>query len=111
VLNSLTKLKCLVCQTGLSDFGSSNFATSFIKFHNRLFTLPPLGHIKGLSPVPANATAREQDAVTVPPTVAVARPTATRGTSAWHDHGGGNSPDGRGDDGVAGSGQRDGARR
>jgi hypothetical protein len=49
VLNSLTKLKCPICQIGLSDFGSSNSAMSFIKFQNRLFTPSPLGDINGLS--------------------------------------------------------------
>jgi hypothetical protein len=48
VQNSLTKLECPVYQTGLSDFGSSNSAVSFVKFHNHLFT-PPLCDIKGLS--------------------------------------------------------------
>jgi hypothetical protein len=32
VLNSLTKPECPVCQTGLSDFDSSNSAVSFVKF-------------------------------------------------------------------------------
>jgi hypothetical protein len=44
MLNSLTKLECLVCQTGLSGFGSSNFTTSFIKFQNHLFTPPSRRH-------------------------------------------------------------------
>jgi hypothetical protein len=48
LINSLTKLDCRVCQTGLSGFGSSNSAASFVKFQNHLFT-PPLGDIKGLS--------------------------------------------------------------
>jgi hypothetical protein len=42
----LTKQDCPVCQTGLSDFASSNFAVSFVKFQNHLFTP---GDIKGLS--------------------------------------------------------------
>jgi hypothetical protein len=37
VLNSLTKSECPICQTELSNFDSSNFAVSFIKFQNRLF--------------------------------------------------------------------------
>jgi hypothetical protein len=45
---SLTKPECPVCQTGLSGFGSSNSAASFVKYQNCLFT-PPLGDIKGLS--------------------------------------------------------------
>jgi hypothetical protein len=36
-------------QTGQSDFDSSNSSASFVKFQNRLFTLP-LVDIKGLSP-------------------------------------------------------------
>jgi hypothetical protein len=47
MLNSLTKLECLVCQIRLFDFYSSNSAASFVKFQNRLFT-PSLGDIKGL---------------------------------------------------------------
>jgi hypothetical protein len=46
---SLTKLEYPVCQTGLSDFSSSNATASFVKFQNHLFTPPPLGDIKGLS--------------------------------------------------------------
>jgi hypothetical protein len=38
MVNSLTKPDCSICQTGLSDFDSSNSAVSFVKFHNRLFT-------------------------------------------------------------------------
>jgi hypothetical protein len=49
VLNSLTKLECLVCQIELFDFDNSNSAVSFIKFQNCLFT-PPLGDMKRLSP-------------------------------------------------------------
>jgi hypothetical protein len=41
VLNSLIKSKCLVCQTGLSGFSSSNSAVSFVEFQNHLFTPPP----------------------------------------------------------------------
>jgi hypothetical protein len=41
VLNSLTKPECLVYQTGLSGFYSSNSAMNFVKFQNRLFTPPP----------------------------------------------------------------------
>jgi hypothetical protein len=41
VLNSLTKPECLVYQTGLSSFYSSNSAANFVKFQNRLFTPPP----------------------------------------------------------------------
>jgi hypothetical protein len=49
VVNSLTKPDCLIYQTGLSSFDSSNSAASFVKFQNHLFTTPPLGDIKGLS--------------------------------------------------------------
>jgi hypothetical protein len=49
VVNSLIKSDNLICQTGLSGFDSSNSATSFIKFQNRLFTPSPLGDIKGVS--------------------------------------------------------------
>jgi hypothetical protein len=35
-------------KTELYNFDSSNFAASFVKFHNRL-SKPPLGKIKGLS--------------------------------------------------------------
>jgi hypothetical protein len=48
LVNSLTKLDCPVCQTGLFGFGSSNSAATFVKFQNLLFNPPP-GDIKGLS--------------------------------------------------------------
>jgi hypothetical protein len=45
---SLTKSECLVFQSRVSSFDSSNSAVRFVKFQNRLFTPLPLDDIKGL---------------------------------------------------------------
>jgi hypothetical protein len=49
VLISLTKPNGLVCQTGVSNFDSSNSIVSFVKFHKCIFTR--LCDVKGLSSV------------------------------------------------------------
>jgi hypothetical protein len=99
VINSLTKLECLICQIGLSDFDSSNSVASFIKFQNHLFH-PPLGDTKGLSPLrvsiertdrmlvfmgPVSLVAYRQQMLGFAPTASMIGSGGKLGTDPWID--------------------------